>query len=470
MSKQEFVVQSKPLEWLELYTDNIVQRIPFRSLESIDKTTIEYHCKNVLRDWVRHCRSQNKYDVDTFKKLSSMTKVCFYNRIVDSADDCMNHHCDSYISAESRMTADEYGGDVIFAVFCIEEIRDRRNNSIAFERVRIYFMGFIKADSPAIALGPVAEIGSIIYNCELKNDHTRVQQRFLTFDVDRIVSENVAESTLDDIGISNINLSNKEPDIQTVEIVDVDTSKGNDESDIQTVRNNPTVWIYIYHNDNPSRNNSDVNFIAKMDLESSVRKRLDMLSNTHMGAFTQDHDTTSLQLKMMPISNRTHMIRDRMCMHFLLAAMSMDDELLDWYIDAETKVLENNLKMLADIEDKILTLRNNDIDVKELIKSKKIDIWNSYNSVLCWIHRTNMVKAAEEAKKHVISMAKKHKKRLNKKNDIQKDGYDDRPDELILELIQNCRLIAAKKVRFEKSNDESASSCGEDSSDSDNED
>jgi hypothetical protein len=205
-----------------------------------------------------------------------------------------------------------------------------------------------------------------------------------------------------------------------------------------SLREEPTSWIYIFRADPPTKSEHDLSFFKHNDLETIVMKRLKVLCDVYNDLHEKEKTTKDYQLKELPISNREHMTRDRMCILFLINAFCMDDTLSEWYVQAEAKMMMNNLSRLCDYEDKLLTLKNNDTNVN----LNDINFWNSFEQTIVMVHQTGITNAINASKEYFKKFKKENEKR--KVDDVE-----------YIELVSRCKTFAYTHLEVQEESDDS---------------
>ena len=434
--------------------------IPYKQYNELDVDQIDGHCLNLLRIWMKH----TKQDIQMVKKLLAKLSVCWFYRIISNKNDSLNGSCVSYLSSRFRSSnADEFVNRDIYGIFCVEDNRDKKLNASNFHQTKIYFMGYIREDSAAVSLGTIIPYGTVIYNHTLTEDNIIIQFKYLTTNMERVIESNdddisnyigmssleiSADDTSNDNATkdttNNNNKSKQKPTGITIKKLNDNSDNDHNKDEMSvTMRDQPSIWIYIYHWDPPTMSNHDVRYISSMPFEHNVMKRLETLCYVYKGAYIGEGTASDFQMGLLPIDKRYDMIRDRICIHFLTAAMSCDEELMDWYIIAESMMLENNLKSLSDIEDRLITLQINDIDIRNITKSGEVSVWNSFETKMCELQQNRMRTAMIYAKPSVMALTKNNKKGLQSPEESQEN-------QMILDLIQRCRQYVSEKVTFEK--------------------
>jgi len=383
-------------------------------------------CVKTIKLWAK-TKDISKSEQDT---IGCQTEICMFTKFIKRDAESMRYSyaCPAYVSMENIVAAQNPKNKKprVCGVFCIEKFC--HGSLIDFT---CFFMGFIAPNNIGIKLASVIPAGSDIYNGKVKSDHALVQQRFLTTNFSAALAH---ASRLQ----SNDN--SYEEQMEKHEEVDVISGKTIHQTLPEPQRNNPTIWIYVYGKDIPTESKQDKKIFGTFNLETEVMKRLTVLCAVHNGTQSGKQDIDQQLIRELPIYGKRDMEIARMCMHFLIAATAYDDVLSTWYISTESQVLAVYLKMLIDVDDKLLTLRNNGISLSDINADDTINIWNNLDSYICDIQEYRMGKVAASAKTYLSGI----------QNRRQVDDRTTGKDELqiALDLVQRCRRYLADNLNL----------------------
>lgn len=227
----------------------------------------------------------------------------------------------------------------IFAIGCLEKVIKRKGKPVS--SIKLYLLGFIDTLSPFYAFGTSVEP-------EFELQGTRLDDQAVLFPCSALTWQVFESGQL------------------------------KPEPELVLSRPDPLQWIYIYHWDPPR-----VEDINRFNLEREVMARL-----------------KSLHLKQkMPIDSVKHYQRDRFCTHALILAACTDENVEEWYLEAESSMLAENLTSLGDFEDRILTMRNNCIE----FKSSQLEVYETFDIKVIDLNRDRLSKAIAAARRMLTS-------------------------------------------------------------------
>lgn len=361
--------------------------------------------------------------------LKSMKCVCF-ERIIPNYNQRLELPCPCYVDKSQLLSA---YGDQLIAVFCLEYGRidddedddddNKKDDDSQKKKQRInpideedgappedsilrtkfvqipslYFLGFIRLDSPAIMLGASIQPGiQGAHGRTIQSESIIVESDQMSFDLARLLKQKAATLDQRDDAMS-------ESKDNVDEKCDVVIPKPN--------KPYPNLWVYVYYWDPPKYTQADINVMDNMDFEAELMHRLKTLVSVErevrVGSLTKEQ----YQLSQLPIQSKVQRTRDRLCMHFLVSAVSLGSpKIIDWYIRAESIVLQNNLVSLKDMDDRLITLIENHFDLYDITKNGTIDMINSFESFLCSTQEKRMRTAIKYARPHI-------QKQINKMNE-----------------------------------------------------
>jgi hypothetical protein len=379
--------------------------IPFIDLDDSDSSYERIAKKKLLRKWMKH----NDISPEDAIKIIERIIICPFERQIQNDNERIRS---TVLVGFNTSKYQDSNPASLFMLVCIEKMKSKKKHIIT---QRMYLLGFISYNSIAIKLSDRLGEGSIFHGIETQHD-------MMIFPFDKLWRNH--EKLLE---------SSQEMEQEEKEEEDTGIDFGS-----ISLREEPTSWIYIFRADPPTKSEHDLSFFKHNDLETIVMKRLKVLCDVYNDLHEKEKTTKDYQLKELPISNREHMTRDRMCILFLINAFCMDDTLSEWYVQAEAKMMMNNLSRLCDYEDKLLTLKNNDTNVN----LNDINFWNSFEQTIVMVHQTGITNAINASKEYFKKFKKENEKR--KVDDVE-----------YIELVSRCKTFAYTHLEVQEESDDS---------------
>lgn len=265
--------------------------------------------------------------------------------------------------------------DCLFAIGCLEKIVKRKGREPS--SARMYLIGFADPKSPLLTMGSTIEADFVLHGARVGDQAVLFPCYALAWNVFDEEARPVTE-VLEDIALS---------------------------------REQPLVWIYIYHWDPPLAEDA-----VRWDLEKEVLERV---SNLIRGT-------------RMPVESQRDYHRDRICTHALVLAACTDDEIAEWYIEAECSLLSDNLSLLRDFEDRVLTMRNNFIEYGTLAK---LEIYETFETRVIDLCRSRLRSAIDGARAMLTS--DRYMRRSPREGDEEFFSLIQRVRDAVFEILSN---------------------------------
>lgn len=478
-------------------------RAPFIRDGKFRYNNIDKRCSTTVKTWINEQLRTKYKDPNDIRKVqeefpvlrSGEIKHIWFERFMKSKDDKMNLPCACFVS-QNQVT--KLANEDAIAIFCLEHLEDESDdedeekdkecdkvikkgkmcelNGINVQpkteklilqedgrpvQIRgippfptLYLLGFIMPDSPVLTMGTIIKAGTRnIYEKNFLTDTILFKSTRLTLDVIGLLRcIKRSKTSLDDamslLSFGQDENANKKKKDKKPEDSYEDLFKTN--------RLLPSMYIYVYNWDPPKQASKDDNYVmANIDFEQEVLHRLKTLVDVEKETSYGNSTRQEYQLSQLPISNKTQRARDRICMHFLIPVIATcSDQVIEWYIRAESILLENNLTSLLDMDDRILTLKENGFDLKSIMKKGTITWMDSFESHLCSVQEQRIRLAIRYAKEYVRKCQKKCRRLMDEESEQTKETMkaSDELEDLQkgFELIEKCKKYIDETVEIEQ--------------------
>lgn len=464
------------IEWIENNNNSELNRIPFLTCrnhdrrishnelctENIRRSNVNDKCHHLYNVWIKgwldsqfkdNTKARKKYVLKHGKSICNMRYI-FFERMIDTDRDRLDIPCACYVDQIQLVRA---YGDSVVAIFCLEYGTKAKQEEANYPEEKkqkiedvdqdyplacstwiipqLYFLGFLQPDSTIVTLGTTIPPGTKgVHGCMIESESLLIQSEYLSFDLNKLLKDDKECNTSLGIGVNSMTLADPN---ECKPLIPAPS------------RNFPSIWIYIYYWDPPKNTETDIYVMDNINFDEEVMHRVktlvDIEKEMKVGGLTREQ----YQQSQLPINNKTQMTRDRLCMHFLVTSISMaSPQLIDWYIRAESIALENNLRSLKDMDDRLLTLKENHFDIVNVTKKGEINILNSFESYLCNIQEKRMRTAVKYARPHITAMID-NEKITPSEDDIDETSHiKANPMQATLDLAQKCLNYIRDNANF----------------------
>jgi hypothetical protein len=262
------------------------------------------------------------------EKLPQHTKVYFYRHVKNAADN-ITRSAMAVLPASMRVHE-----PTTYLFVCVQKVS---NAGRPTDAASMFVLGFIHSSAPEVQMASEVDPGMLMHNVELTETSYIIPCAALS----------------------------RKPQVER------NIAWDEEYFCTQTMKDAPDSWVYIMSPNPPGSGEKELKNVDVADVAWTRLRVLIKLYNDR-----QKKSMVPYQLKVLPIQNKSAMNRDRCAMHLLALAMCSDADLIDFYVEAETVALSNNLTQLKDYDDKVLTLLNNGLRFEH----GSIDLWNSLDS------------------------------------------------------------------------------------------
>lgn len=366
-------------EWNPFNKQEIVPYIGFYENQSKSSKNVKNNISKLVKAWL------NK-DQRGFEFLKTNVTFAWFHREIIQANDMIQSTAVCCLPKSFLLENEK----PYIALLCCEQLSDKIRLSNKEYRARLYLLGFVKSSPQTLSIiSTNAPLHTTVHGCQIQESTLLIQTRHIKSPLrfNELV-EDYKPKGKREVSDSEDEEIQEDDDDTTAEIED-------GLEDLVLMKDEPSVHIYVCNWDPPFGN--DRAFMKTRNLMQDVITRVKTLVNVHLGARFQDKTPVDYQLTSLPINSKDCYKRDRMCKHFLLIAFCVPDELRDWYLNAESVALMNNLSKLMDVDDKILTLKNNEIQIAK----EKFEVWEDFKDVLCRVERDRMTGIMDKACKNI---------------------------------------------------------------------
>ncbi len=343
-------------------------------------------CRGALKELCGIWAKKTRPPLPLFNEFVSRTRWVVFQRLAKSFGDAVKPSAVFAMCDRDRAEAHKVFGSEktpIYCVGCADKVTVSSSGSGQTVQTTVSFLGYVGEIDHSLKYGVKMFQPAKIHGISVRGPYVAVCLEYLKFDFGAFEAPSpLPLGELEDSGGEEEGERGEESPNSRVER---EEGGRGEERERRSKFTEPSNHVYVFGLD--FIGDADKKALLETDVESMALSRLKVLCDMSKG---------ELPPKFATMRTKEGAERDRFIMHFLVHLMCWSEELVHWYVSAETSLLQHKMDRLCEPADVIYTIRRAHIDP---LNEREIDFWKNATELVCETQERRLYLAMDCSKK-----------------------------------------------------------------------